>query len=99
MMRLMMRLRRKAGISCARVQDLVQSYIDGELEDGPERERLVAHLEMCRLCGVEAETYERIKASLAADSPPESLDRLTQFAASIPDLPDTAGGVQEPEGN
>ncbi len=99
MMRLMMRLRRKAGISCARVQDLVQSYIDGELEDGPERERLVAHLEMCRLCGVEAETYERIKASLAADPPPESLDRLTQFAASIPDLPDTAGGVQEPEGN
>ena len=99
MMRLMMRLRRKAGISCARVQDLVQSYIDGELEDGPERERLVAHLEMCRLCGVEAETYERIKASLAADSPPESLDRLTHFAASIPDLPDTAGGVQEPEGN
>lgn len=99
MMRLMMRLRRKAGISCARVQDLVQSYLDGELEDGPERERLVAHLEMCRLCGVEAETYERIKASLAADPPPESLDRLTQFAASIPDLPDTAGGVQEPEGN
>jgi len=98
-MRLMMRLRRKAGISCARVQDLVQSYLDGELEDGPERERLVAHLEMCRLCGVEAETYERIKASLAADPPPESLDRLTQFAASIPDLPDTAGGVQEPEGN
>ena len=66
MMRLMMRLRRKAGISCARVQDLVQSYIDGELEDGPERERLVAHLEMCRLCGVEAETYERIKDALGA---------------------------------
>ncbi len=88
MMRLMMRLRRKAGISCARVQDLVQSYLDGELADGPERERLIAHLEMCRLCGVEAETYERIKASLAADPPPESVDRLARFAASIPDMPD-----------
>ena len=88
-MRLMMRLHRKAGISCARVQDLVQSYLDGELETGPERDHLVAHLEMCRLCGVEAETYERIKASLAADPPPESVGRLTQFAASIPDLPDT----------
>ena len=85
-MRLMMRLRRKAGISCARVQDLVQSYLDGELDDGPERDRLIAHLEMCRLCGVEAETYERIKASLAAAPPTESVDRLTKFAASIPTM-------------
>lgn len=95
MMRLVMRLRRKAGISCARVQDLVQAYLDGELETGPERERLIAHLEMCRLCGVEAETYERIKASLATDPPPESVGRLTQFAASIPDLPDTVEGTEE----
>ena len=88
MIRLMMRLRRKAGISCARVQDLVQSYLDGELDDGPERDRLIAHLDMCRLCGVEAETYERIKASLAAATPPESVDRLTRFAATIPGIPD-----------
>lgn len=94
MMRLMMRLRRKAGISCARVQDLVQSYLDGELEDGPERECLIAHLEMCRLCGVEAETYERIKASLAADPPPGSVDRLIQFAASIPDMPGAFEGTE-----
>lgn len=95
MMRLMMRLRRKAGISCARVQDLVQAYLDGELETGPDRDRLVAHLEMCRLCGVEAETYERIKASLAADPPAESVDRLTQFAALIPDLPDSVEGAED----
>jgi anti-sigma factor RsiW len=87
MMGVMMRLRRKAGISCAQVQALVQSYLDGELPDGPDRDRLVAHLDRCRPCGVEAETYERIKASLSADVPAESLERLARFAASIPDLP------------
>lgn len=83
MMRLVMRLRRKAGISCARVHDLVQSYLDGELEEGPERDRLVEHLHRCRPCGVEAETYERIKASLSGRSPAASVDRLTAYAASI----------------
>jgi anti-sigma factor RsiW len=97
MMRLMMRLSRKAGISCARVQELVQAYLDGELEDGPERDRLVAHLDRCRPCGVEAEIYERIKASLAPDPPASSVDRLRQFAASIPGRADTLGGVDSPD--
>lgn len=86
MMRLMMRLRRKAGISCARVQDLVQAYLDGELE-GPDRDRLAAHLDRCRPCGVEVSTYERIKASLAAPVPPEVVERLNHFAASISNDP------------
>lgn len=82
MMRLIMHLRRRAGISCARVQDLVQTELDGELI-GPERERLVAHLDRCRPCGVEAATYERIKASLAAPAPPDAVERLQRFATSI----------------
>jgi hypothetical protein len=88
MMRLMMRLRRKAGISCARVQDLVQSYLDGELETGPERDRLIAHLDLCRPCGVEADTYERIKESLGAPAPADAVERLKRFAATIPDEQD-----------
>jgi anti-sigma factor RsiW len=80
---LMMRLSRKAGISCARVRELVQAYLDGELEDGPERDRLIEHLERCRPCGVEAETYERIRSALTAAPPAGSVDRLTAFAASI----------------
>lgn len=91
MMRLMMRLRRKAGISCARVQELVQSYLDGELQPGPERDRLVEHLERCRPCGVEAETYERIKASLGAPAPADAVERLASFAATIPDMPQDPG--------
>ena len=84
MMQMIMRLRRKAGISCARVQDLVQTYLDGELE-GPDRERLANHLDRCRPCGVEAATYERIKASLAAPVPAETVERLQRFAAAITD--------------
>lgn len=82
----MMRLRRKAGISCARVQALVQAYLDGEL-DAPDRDRLAAHLDRCRPCCVEAATYERIKASLAAPVPPEVVERLSRFAASISNHP------------
>lgn len=81
-MRAMMHLRRKAGISCARVQDLVQSYLDDEL-DGAERDRLAAHLDRCRPCGVEAATYERIKMSLAAPAPIDAVERLQHFATSI----------------
>ncbi len=66
----------------ARVQGLVQAHLDGELE-GPDRDRLAAHLDRCRPCGVEAATYERIKASLAAPVAPEVVERLSRFAASI----------------
>lgn len=83
MMRLMLRMRRKAGVSCAHVQDLVQSYLDGELPEGPDRDRLVAHLDRCRMCGVEAATYERIKASLAGEAPSGTVGRLTAFAQTI----------------
>ncbi len=84
MMRLMLHLRRKEGISCARVQALVQSFLDGELE-GPERDRLAAHLARCRPCGVEADTYERIKGALAPEPPADSVDRLRRFSETIVD--------------
>ena len=95
MMRWMMRLRREAGISCAHVQDLVQAHLDGELPDGPERDRLIAHLDLCRRCGVEAEILEQIKASLATRPSPESVARLVQFAGTIPDRHDADEGPEE----
>jgi hypothetical protein len=96
MKRLLMRLSRKAGISCAEVHELVQSELDGELPEGPKRDRLIAHLERCRPCGVEAEVYERIKASLAAEPPSGSIARLTEFALAIPARPDLAEDVDGP---
>lgn len=59
MMRLMMRLRRKAGI-VRRLLDLVQSYIDGELRTRPRATApsLFSNVSALRR---EAETYERIQ--------------------------------------
>jgi anti-sigma factor RsiW len=83
MKRFTMRFARRAGISCARVHELVQSYLDGELDDGPERDRLIAHLDLCEHCGVEAEVLARIKASLKTPVPPDAVERLTRFASSL----------------
>jgi hypothetical protein len=47
---------------------------------------LAAHLEDCRRCGLEADTYERIKHSLADHQPSvpaDSLARLREFGSRI----------------
>jgi predicted anti-sigma-YlaC factor YlaD len=68
-------------MTCAEVGKLLQRYLDGHL-DPPRGARLHAHLEDCRRCGLEADTYERIKTSLAGDAfpvPEDSLARLREF--------------------
>jgi anti-sigma factor RsiW len=73
-------------LSCEQVGALLQQFLDGELDD--QRTALIAeHLEDCRRCGLEADTYLGIKASLAsradlADDDPV-LARLRAFAAEI----------------
>ncbi len=72
-------------MTCAEVGTILQHYLDGELDDERAR-RLARHLDDCRRCGLEAETYERIKASLAGQRspvPPDSLARLREFGAKI----------------
>ena len=73
---------RPGGISCRRVRALVQSFLDGEL-DGRDRDRLRAHLDRCPACGVEAETYRRLKAALVPEVPAEAVERLEAYAASL----------------
>lgn len=51
-------------MSCAEVGELLQEYLDDVLDDA-RAARLAAHLEECRRCGLEADTYRRIKQSLA----------------------------------
>lgn len=73
------------GIDCRQVGALLQHYLDGHI-DADRARRIEAHLEQCRRCGMEAETYARIKAPLAAhrpDVPAESIDRLRQFGARL----------------
>ncbi len=82
-------LRRTRGpMTCAEVARRLQRYLDGNLDDG-RAQQLAAHLEMCRDCGMEAETYLDIKAALAAHGtgplPDDALARLADFARRLAD--------------
>ena len=72
-------------MQCDEVGRLLQHYLDGDL-DARRASRLAAHLEDCRRCGLEADTYERIKTSLAerrGSVPADSLARLREFGQRI----------------
>ncbi|MEJ7800011.1 MAG: zf-HC2 domain-containing protein, partial [Ilumatobacter sp.] len=62
-----------------------QQYLDGHID--PDRARRIeAHLDECRRCGMEADTYERIKSTLAAqrpEVPAEAVDRLREFGERL----------------
>lgn len=72
-------------LDCHAVGELLQQYLDHEIDE--DRAWLIAaHLEDCRRCGLEAETYEQIKQTLAAqrtDVPEESVARLREFGRGL----------------
>lgn len=51
-------------LPCWRVRRLLQSYLDGVLDDAAAG-RVVRHLAGCHRCAMAAETYQAIKNSLA----------------------------------
>ncbi len=72
-------------MSCREVGLRLQSYLDGELDDG-RMNAIRAHLDACVDCGVEASVFERIKADLAESAPqndPDALARLRAFSEEI----------------
>lgn len=83
-------LRRRAamrGMSCEQVASSLQSYLDGQVDDLTAR-RVRDHLEMCRVCGLEAETYTAIKEAIARRGTPverEVLERLERFGRRLAD--------------
>ncbi|MGD9794356.1 MAG: anti-sigma factor [Acidimicrobiia bacterium] len=82
---LMLRRRSNRPMDCTEVAKLLQHYLDGVLDDR-RGVRLSAHLEECRRCGLEAETYERIKQSLRSRSSvvsPDAVARLREFGERL----------------
>ncbi len=73
------------GMSCHQVGEVLQQYLDGHID--PDRARRIeAHLDECRRCGMEADTYERIKSTLAAqrpEVPAEAVDRRREFGERL----------------
>lgn len=86
-----MRRRRqlRARLSCRQVAQLLQAYLDGELQDI--RTVLVAdHLDACLRCGLDAGTYRWLKQQLAGLAPgvdARQLERLGDFARELLDEP------------
>ncbi len=70
--------RRRPGLTCREVIEVLQSYLDGETD--AETARAVAgHLEMCVNCGPEAQMYRDIKVSLRNRATPVDPDVLASL--------------------
>ncbi len=77
--------RRSGHLDCRQVAALLQPFLDGEL-DGERGREVARHLDDCRRCGLEAQTYREMKAALrrgARQPSPESVQRLRQFVARL----------------
>ena len=77
-------------IECMRIGPLLQTFIDGELDD-VQRQRVAAHLEACRRCGLAASTYESLKQrleGLGQPADPEAVARLERFIDGLADESD-----------
>lgn len=83
--------------SCREVGRVLQSYLDGEVDEVTAR-RVARHLEACRRCGLEAVTYVEIKRALAERSsavPQDAVIRLRQFAEQLINGPGATEGDQD----
>ncbi|WP_372595218.1 anti-sigma factor [Actinotalea sp.] len=73
---------------CHRAARFLQHYLDGEL-DIVRASMVAEHLETCRRCGLEAQTYESIKVAISATAPHSdeadeaAVARLRQFADTL----------------
>ena len=90
-MRLVDRLRTLRGptrpADCHEVGTRLQEFLDDEVRDR-RRDAIAAHLEDCRRCGLEAETYLAVKDSLhrgRRDVPPATIERLRTFSEELSD--------------
>jgi anti-sigma factor RsiW len=70
---------------CLRVSRALQRYLDGQTT-GTTTTRIAEHLEQCRRCGLQAETYRAIKQALRNGPDtvdPDALERLRDFTATL----------------
>jgi anti-sigma factor (TIGR02949 family) len=73
-------------LSCPEVGRMLQTFLDDELSDDVEIELLSEHLDECKRCGLEADTYQKIKDALASRRtpvPPETVERLREFGERL----------------
>jgi len=77
--------RKKGGVTCLQVARILQQYLDDQLDEGAAA-RVADHLDECRRCGLDAESYREVKVALASRSrppSPEQIERLTSFVTGL----------------
>lgn len=77
--------RLRGGPSCDEVMEVLQSYLDGEV-DAETARRVAGHLESCTDCELESDVYDRIKQSLtdtAAPVDPAVMASLRAFSGRL----------------
>jgi len=82
----------KRGMTCEQVADVLQQYLDEELE-ASEVPKVLQHLEACRDCGLEATMYTRIKESLQNHQDSPSQDSMSRIRALAEEL--ATSGIPE----
>ncbi len=85
MSRLLRFLRGSRRLDCHQVGEILQTYLDGELDERAAG-RVAEHLDDCRRCGLEAETYEQLKRSLRRERPDieaAPVQRLREFGERL----------------
>lgn len=88
------RRRGDAMASCREVHRVLQSYLDGQVDEFTAH-RVAAHLDACRACGLEADVYRELKQALArrANHVDETvIERLREFGREIADHADDETG-------
>lgn len=75
-------------VRCWRTARVLQSYLDGHTDDLTSR-RVREHLDECRRCGLEADTYRAITDALACHERPaeQAVDRLRAFGEALLETP------------
>lgn len=71
-------------MTCMQVARVLQTCLDGEADEIT-AQRVAAHVEDCRRCGLETTVYQEIKNSLARQELPDetAMARLRAFGATL----------------
>lgn len=79
--------RKSSPTNCREVGRVLQHYLDNDMD--PEwAARVAEHLEACKDCGMEEETYQEITLALSRQRPAvhdDAVSRLREFGRSLTD--------------
>jgi len=82
----------KSELNCREVGRVLQWYLDGDLDEA-DIPKIQEHLEKCRECGLEADTYTSISESLAARGRLANDDVMQRLRAFTTELVESDGDI------